>query len=40
MDITRSRRTWRNETPLDTKRFRQAVFWLFIINAMLYIAVR
>jgi hypothetical protein len=40
MDITRSRRKWRNESSFDTQRFRQAVFWLFIINAVLYIVVR
>jgi hypothetical protein len=40
MDINRSRRNWRKEPPLDTRRFRQAVVWLFIINAAIFIAVR
>jgi hypothetical protein len=40
MDVKRSRRKWRKEPRLDTRRFRQAVVWLFIINAVVFIAVR
>jgi hypothetical protein len=40
MEIKRSRQRWQKESPLDTRHFCQAVVWLFLINAMLYVVVR